>query len=240
MDPQVRTSVGAVWSLCSPEMGLASVQDRFRQIEPKVLVAVDGYRFGGKPYDRRAPLDDILGALPTVSGIVWIPHLDSQRACPRRWRRARRCSGKRRSRHHRKRSRRRYRPTTRSGSSTPWTRRACPRRSSTDTAASWPSYMALFVQLRPGTALDAELEERIRRALRTALSARHVPNEILQVPGVPKTIIGRKLELAVKKLLLGHAPEKVINRDVLAEPGCIDWYVAFARDLGGRLGGGGS
>jgi acetoacetyl-CoA synthetase len=46
-------SVGAIWSLCSPEMGVAAVVDRFRQIEPKVLFAVDGYRWSGKAHDRR-------------------------------------------------------------------------------------------------------------------------------------------------------------------------------------------
>ena len=46
-------SIGAVWSSCSPDFGAASVVDRFAQIEPKVLFAVDGYRYGGKDFDRR-------------------------------------------------------------------------------------------------------------------------------------------------------------------------------------------
>jgi acyl-coenzyme A synthetase/AMP-(fatty) acid ligase len=46
-------SIGAIWSSSSPDMGPVSVLDRFRQIEPKVLIAVDGYRYGGKDFDRR-------------------------------------------------------------------------------------------------------------------------------------------------------------------------------------------
>jgi acetoacetyl-CoA synthetase len=76
--------------------------------------------------------------------------------------------------------------------------------------------------------LGEPLEQRIRQALRTGLSARHVPNEIIQVSAIPKTITGKKLELPVKKLLLGHALEKVVNRDALAEPESIGWYVDFA------------
>lgn len=98
------------------------------------------------------------------------------------------------------------------------------------------SYMALFIQLQPGIELDEPLVQRIRQALRTGLSARHVPNEIIQVSAIPKTITGKKLELPVKKLLLGHALEKVINRDALAEPASIDWYVDFAERYRSRIG----
>jgi acetoacetyl-CoA synthetase len=93
-----------------------------------------------------------------------------------------------------------------------------------------PSYMALFVQLRPGLALDEALRQRIRQALRNGLSVRHVPDEILQVPLVPKTITGKKLELPIKRLLLGHAPEQVLKRDGLAQPESIDWFLRFATE----------
>lgn len=93
-----------------------------------------------------------------------------------------------------------------------------------------PSYLALFVQLRAGTTLDEPLRQRIRQALRTALSVRHVPDEILQVPVIPKTVTGKKLELPIKKLLLGHPAEQVLNRDALAQPESIDWFVQFASD----------
>ena len=97
------------------------------------------------------------------------------------------------------------------------------------------SYMALFVQLRPGIRLDAALDQRIRRALRTGLSARHVPNEIFAVEGIPKTISGKKLELPIKKLLLGHPVEAVVKRDALAQPQLIDWFVDFAQTLEPRV-----
>ncbi|MDM0066985.1 acetoacetate--CoA ligase [Variovorax sp. J31P207] len=93
-----------------------------------------------------------------------------------------------------------------------------------------PSYLGLFVQLRPGLVLDEALRRRMRQGLRSSLSARHVPDEILQVDAIPKTITGKKLELPVKKLMLGHALEKVVKRDALAQPESIDWFVSFAEE----------
>ena len=91
-----------------------------------------------------------------------------------------------------------------------------------------PSWMALFVQLRAGLTLDEALRQRIRQALRTGLSVRHVPDDIVQVASIPRTITGKKLELPVKKLMLGHAPDKVVRRDALAQPESLDWFVGFA------------
>ena len=93
-----------------------------------------------------------------------------------------------------------------------------------------PSYLALFVQLRTGATLDEPLRQRIRQALRSALSVRHVPDEILQVPVIPKAITGKKLELPVKQLLLGHPAERVLKRDALAQPDSIGWFAQFAAD----------
>jgi acetoacetyl-CoA synthetase len=69
-------SLGAIWSSCSPEMGVASVADRFRQIEPRVLIAVDGYRYGGRAFDRRAALTELRVALPGVERVVLVSSLD--------------------------------------------------------------------------------------------------------------------------------------------------------------------
>lgn len=77
-------SIGAIWSSCSPDFGSRSVIDRFAQIEPKVLLAVDGYRHGGKDFDRRAPLAGILAELPTVEQLVMLPYLDENAAPPAR------------------------------------------------------------------------------------------------------------------------------------------------------------
>ena len=90
------------------------------------------------------------------------------------------------------------------------------------------SYMPLFVVLRPGLALDADMKAKLSGAIRTALSPRFVPDEILQVPEIPRTLSGKKQELPIKKLLLGQPIGKVVNRDAMANPGCLEWYVAFA------------
>ena len=90
------------------------------------------------------------------------------------------------------------------------------------------SWMALFVVLKPGHELDQSLDDRLRKAIRVALSPRHVPNEILAVPSVPRTLTGKKLEVPIKKLLLGQPLEKVVSRDALANPSSLDWYVQFA------------
>ena len=90
------------------------------------------------------------------------------------------------------------------------------------------SYMPLFVVLRAGSTLDAALRGRIAEAIRTALSPRFVPDAIFAVAEVPRTLSGKKQELPIKKLLLGQPIDKVVNRDAMANPGCLDWYVAFA------------
>jgi acetoacetyl-CoA synthetase len=100
-----------------------------------------------------------------------------------------------------------------------------------------PSYMALFVVLRPGMSLEPSLEDRIASAVRVQLTPRHVPSEIIEAPDVPRTLTGKKLELPIKKLLLGQSPDRVLNRDALANPECIDWYVEFARRHVAKSGG---
>ncbi len=76
-------SIGAIWSSCAPEFGVRSVVDRIRQIEPSVLLAVDGYRYGGKAIDRTAELAEIRAALPSLEGTVLLPYLDVEAAADR-------------------------------------------------------------------------------------------------------------------------------------------------------------
>jgi acetoacetyl-CoA synthetase len=90
------------------------------------------------------------------------------------------------------------------------------------------SWMPLFVVLRDGVTLDAALTKRIKQVIREALSARHVPNDVFQVTAVPRTLSGKKMELPVKKLLLGAAPDSVLKRDAMANAECVDWFVALA------------
>ena len=91
------------------------------------------------------------------------------------------------------------------------------------------SYMPLFVVLRAGQTLDDAVQAKIVNAIKTALSPRFVPNAIFQVAEIPRTLSGKKQELPIKKLLLGQPLEKVVNKDAMANPGCLDWYVAFAK-----------
>jgi acetoacetyl-CoA synthetase len=97
-----------------------------------------------------------------------------------------------------------------------------------------PSYMPLFVVMRPGYELDEALQNRIRDCIRQALSARYLPNEIIAVPEIPRTLSGKKLELPIRKLLLGQPVEKVANRDSLGNPQSLEWYLDFAERLNAR------
>lgn len=92
-----------------------------------------------------------------------------------------------------------------------------------------PSWMALFVVLRPESGLDAALEAELRQRIRAGLSPRFVPDEILQVTEIPRTLTGKKLEVAVKKLMLGRELSEVVNRDICANPAAFDWFVAYAK-----------
>jgi len=68
-------AVGGIWSSCSPDFGSASVTDRFLQIEPKVLIAADGYTYNGKPIDKTESVRDLRISLPTLERVVWVPYL---------------------------------------------------------------------------------------------------------------------------------------------------------------------
>jgi acetoacetyl-CoA synthetase len=69
-------SLGAVWSSCSPDFGAGSVADRFVQIQPKMLFTVDGYAYGGKSFDKKSVVTEIIGLLPSLEQVVMIPYLD--------------------------------------------------------------------------------------------------------------------------------------------------------------------
>ncbi len=69
-------SLGAVWSGCSPDLGSRSVIDRFEQIEPKLLIAVDGYTYGGRDYDRRDTISEVMSSIKSIKRLVLVPYLD--------------------------------------------------------------------------------------------------------------------------------------------------------------------
>ncbi|RYF34962.1 MAG: acetoacetate--CoA ligase [Comamonadaceae bacterium] len=92
------------------------------------------------------------------------------------------------------------------------------------------SYMPLFVVLRAGVALDDAMKKKINDAIKTSLSPRFLPNDIFEVAEIPRTLSGKKQELPIKKLLLGQPIEKVVNKEAMANPGSLDWFVAFAAE----------
>lgn len=75
-------AIGAVWSSAAPEFGVQTVVDRFAQIEPKLLFAADGYRFGGKDFSRSVEVQGIAAALPSLQTVVWLPYLDERAVAP--------------------------------------------------------------------------------------------------------------------------------------------------------------
>jgi acetoacetyl-CoA synthetase len=96
------------------------------------------------------------------------------------------------------------------------------------------SWMPLFVVLREGLTLDAALTARIKAEVRQALSPRHVPNEVFQVAALPRTLSGKKMELPVKKLLMGASPDSVMKRDAMSNADSVDWFIALARQRAGH------
>ena len=90
------------------------------------------------------------------------------------------------------------------------------------------SYMPLFVVLRDGRTLDDALVRRMKDAIKSALSARHVPNDIFQVEAIPRTLSGKKMELPVKKLLMGTPADQVFKLDAMTHASCVPWFVDFA------------
>ena len=93
--------------------------------------------------------------------------------------------------------------------------------------------LLLFVVPAPGVVVDAELQRRIASALRRELSPRHVPDRIVAVAAVPRTLSGKKLEVPVKRILSGVTPEQAASRDALADPAALDSFVEFARSRSG-------
>jgi acetoacetyl-CoA synthetase len=87
-----------------------------------------------------------------------------------------------------------------------------------------PGRLLLFVTPAAGASVDADLRSRIAAALRTELSPRHVPDEIREVPGVPRTLSGKKLEIPVKRILTGTPPDDAASRGSLANPEVLDAY----------------
>ena len=90
-------------------------------------------------------------------------------------------------------------------------------------------YMPLFVRVTDGAVFDDALRDRIVAKLRADCSPRHVPDEILEVRMVPYTLTGKKMEIPVRRILAGTAPEKAASREAMMDPAALDWFVEFAQ-----------
>ncbi len=91
-------------------------------------------------------------------------------------------------------------------------------------------FMPLFVKLRNGSALDEVTTEKIRATLRREYSPRHVPDKIYAVDDIPMTLTGKKLEVPVRRILMGVPVEKAANRDAVANPKSLDYFIGYAKD----------
>jgi acetoacetyl-CoA synthetase len=89
-------------------------------------------------------------------------------------------------------------------------------------------WMPMFVVLREGEELTDELVAQIRRRIREDCSPRHVPDEIRQIVAVPRTLSGKVLEVPVKRILMGAAPDQAASRESLANPEALDYFVSLA------------
>jgi acetoacetyl-CoA synthetase len=90
--------------------------------------------------------------------------------------------------------------------------------------------LILFVVPAADVVVDEALRQRIARALRSELSPRHVPDQIVSVPAIPRTLTGKKLEAPVKRILTGESSDRVASRDSLLDPSALDAFVALAAD----------
>jgi acetoacetyl-CoA synthetase len=99
-----------------------------------------------------------------------------------------------------------------------------------DREATGEAWMPMFVVLEEGRELTEEIVTAVRGRIRSECSPRHVPDEIIAVREIPRTLSGKILEVPVKRLLMGEEPETVVSRDSLANPGALDWFVAYATE----------
>jgi acetoacetyl-CoA synthetase len=88
-------------------------------------------------------------------------------------------------------------------------------------------FMPLFVKLRDGLTLDAAITDKIRAKLRQEYSPRHVPDKIYQVSAIPYTLTGKKMEVPVRRILAGMPAAKVANRDAVANPHALDFFLDY-------------
>ena len=96
-------------------------------------------------------------------------------------------------------------------------------------------FMPLFVALKDGAVLNDALRDRIRREIREACSPRHVPDVIVAIPEVPYTLTGKKIEVPVRRILMGMAIEKAANPGAMRNPHSLDFFVDYAKEVRRRI-----
>jgi acetoacetyl-CoA synthetase len=89
-------------------------------------------------------------------------------------------------------------------------------------------YMPLFVKLEPGVDMSDTLRSAIVRRLRDDASPRHVPDEIHDAPAIPYTLTGKKMEVPIRKIIMGMTAEQAASRESMANPAVLTWYADFA------------
>jgi acetoacetyl-CoA synthetase len=90
-------------------------------------------------------------------------------------------------------------------------------------------FMPMFVRLADGVTLDERIENEIKTRLRREYTPRHIPDKFIQVPAIPTTLTGKKLEVPVRRLLMGVPLEKAANTSAMADPSALDAFIDYAR-----------
>jgi len=91
-------------------------------------------------------------------------------------------------------------------------------------------FMPLFVKLPEGSSLNDDLKKRINQKLRADYTPRHCPDEIYQVDEIPYTLTGKKMEVPVRKILMGKDATKAANKDAMSNPGSLNYFIQFRED----------
>ena len=89
-------------------------------------------------------------------------------------------------------------------------------------------FMPLFIQLHPGAVLDEAFRQRVCECLRQACTPRHVPDQIIAVPLIPLTLTGKKMEVPVRRILMGHDPQSVANPSAMRDPQALAFFIEYA------------
>ena len=100
--------------------------------------------------------------------------------------------------------------------------------------ANGDHFMPLFLQMQDGHPLTDSLQKDIKKALRSTYSPRHVPDAMIQVEDIPRTISGKKMETPVKKILMGMSVDAVASKDAMQNPESLDFFISYAQTLDTR------